>query len=226
MSISLLLEMASSAEPDRVAVVCDDVRITTAELSGLADGAAGVITASGAQHVAYVGAGGILQPLLIFGSARAAVPYTPINYRLSAENIHELIARLHEPLIVVDRQYRSVIGEVFNRVMDSDEFVAAARGADPVAEFADPEQVSPRAEDGSGVPQHDAANSSVVAGLEQRLVQLTSQLCRQRIAIRRGIQQQVGGATVSLDTDEAHAPYLVGAAWVCINPADTAMASR
>ena len=58
MSISLLLEMAVSGDPDRLAVVSGDVRLTTQELSDLADGGAGVIEASGCEHVAYVGAGG------------------------------------------------------------------------------------------------------------------------------------------------------------------------
>jgi len=79
MSISLLLEMALSGDPDRTAVVSDDLRLTTDELSTLADGGAGVIAASGAQHVAYVGTGGAMLPLLLFASARAAVPFTPLN---------------------------------------------------------------------------------------------------------------------------------------------------
>ena len=73
MSISLLLEMAASSNPDRTAVVSGELRLTTSELSELADGGAGVIAASGAQHAAYVGTGGALLPLLLFSSARAEV---------------------------------------------------------------------------------------------------------------------------------------------------------
>ena len=65
MSISLLLEMAqeaASADPGRTAVVDDDIRLTTEELSTLADGGAGVIAASDARHVAYVGTGGAMLP--------------------------------------------------------------------------------------------------------------------------------------------------------------------
>jgi long-chain acyl-CoA synthetase len=39
-------------------VVSDDHRLTTHELSDLADGGAGVIAASAAEHVVYVGTGG------------------------------------------------------------------------------------------------------------------------------------------------------------------------
>jgi long-chain acyl-CoA synthetase len=73
LSISLLLEMAVSYDPERTAVVSGDVRLTAKELSDLVEGGAGVIATSGARHVAYVGAGGLLLPLLIFSSARAGI---------------------------------------------------------------------------------------------------------------------------------------------------------
>ena len=73
MSVSLLLEMAASSHPDRTAVVSEEVRLTTQQLSDLAGGGAGVIAASNAKHVAYVGTGGAMLPVLIFDAARAAV---------------------------------------------------------------------------------------------------------------------------------------------------------
>lgn len=141
MSISLLLEMAASGDPDRTALVDDDLRLTTAEVSSLADGGAGVIAASGAQHVAYVGTGGAMLPLLLFASARAAIPVTPLNYRLSAEGLRALIDRLPDPLVVVDDEYREAVGDGY-RTMSSADFVAAARGHEPAAEFADPDAVA------------------------------------------------------------------------------------
>src|ERR1700738_5368957 len=110
MSISLLLEMAASSNPDRTALVDGDLRWTTQQLSDLADGGAGVIAASNAQHVVYVGTGGAMLPLLIFASARAGLAFTPINYRLSAEGIKTLIARLPDPLVVVDGRYLDELG--------------------------------------------------------------------------------------------------------------------
>lgn len=142
LSISLLLEMAASGDPDRLALVDAANRLTIGELSELADGGAGVIAASDVAHVAYVGSGGLMQPLLIFASARAGVPYTPINYRLSADGVQELIERLPDSLVVVDADYRDAVGTVGKRVMDSEEFLAAARTAEPAAEFADPDDVA------------------------------------------------------------------------------------
>ena len=140
MSISLLLEMAADTDPDRTALVCDELRLSTAELNALADGGAGVITASGARHLAYVGTGGAMLPLLLFASARAAIPVTPLNYRLSAEGLRALLDRLPDPLVVVDDEYRDAVGDSY-RTIGSAEFLTAARTAEPAAQFADPDSV-------------------------------------------------------------------------------------
>jgi acyl-CoA synthetase (AMP-forming)/AMP-acid ligase II len=140
MSVSLLLEMAASSNPDRTAVVEGDLRLTTQQLSDLADGGAGVIAGSGAKHVAYVGTGGAMLPLLIFAAARAGLAFTPINYRLSADGIGALIQRLPEPLVIVDSRYREMVGDT--GVMESDDFLSAVRDAEPAHEFPDPDSVA------------------------------------------------------------------------------------
>ena len=69
MSISLLLEMAQGsalAIGADAAVVAGELRWSVEDLNTLADGGSGVIAASGAAHVAYVGAGGPMLPLLLF----------------------------------------------------------------------------------------------------------------------------------------------------------------
>lgn len=142
MSISLLLEMAASSEPERTAVVAGNTRLTTDELTALADGGAGVIAASGAQHVAYVGTGGAMLPLLLFSAARAAVALTPLNYRLSADGLRELIDRLPTPLVVADAEYIDVVAGAGKQVISSDEFVESARTTEPAAEFADPDEIA------------------------------------------------------------------------------------
>ena len=133
--------MAASSNSDRTAVVSGELRLTTQQLSDLADGGAGVIAASNAKHVAYIGTGGAMLPVLIFAAARAGLPFTPINYRLSAEGIQALIRRLPEPLVIVDSRYRDMVGDAAEQVMESDDFLAAARSSEPAAEFPDPDSV-------------------------------------------------------------------------------------
>lgn len=131
MTLSLLLEMASS-DPDRTAVVDTDHRWSVADLSRLAHGGAGVVVASGARQVAYIGVGGALLPLLLFASARAAVPFSPLNYRLSGEALGELMGRLPSPLVIVDAQYRDTVDVGDDvEVLTSEEFVRRAKVTEP-----------------------------------------------------------------------------------------------
>ncbi|MET9214082.1 MULTISPECIES: class I adenylate-forming enzyme family protein [unclassified Nocardia] len=146
MSISLLLDMAASNDPDRCAVACGETQWTAAELSVLSQGGAAVLTGSGARSLAYVGTGGHLLPLLLFAAAGAAVPFTPLNYRLGAEALGALIARLDAPLLVCDDEYYDiVVREVSGSgvtVLRSPKFLALATSAEPAAVDADPEQVA------------------------------------------------------------------------------------
>src|ERR1700751_2688558 len=142
MSISLLLEMAVSSNPDRTAVVSGNTRLTTQQLSDLADGGAGILAGLNPHHLVYPGTGGGLLPLLIFASARAGLAFTPINYRLSADGIQALIRRLPEPLVVVASRDPDMEGGVGPHVISSDGFLPAARHAGPAAEFADPDAVA------------------------------------------------------------------------------------
>jgi acyl-CoA synthetase (AMP-forming)/AMP-acid ligase II len=141
LSIALLLEMAVSGDPDRLAVIDGESRLTTTELSALASGGAAVVADSGGQHVAYVGTGGTMLPALIFASARAAVPFTPLNYRLSTEGLHQLLDRLPSALVVADDDYVDMVAGAGKHVLRSGEFLAAARAADPAEQFADPDDV-------------------------------------------------------------------------------------
>ena len=141
MSISLLLEMAVSADPDRIAVVSDETRFTAGQLSELASRGARLIAQSGARHLVYVGVGGPILPSLLFASARAGVPFTPINYRLSTEAIASLIARLPDPLVVVDGRYREIVDAA--KTIDADVFRSAAAEAQPADDASpDPDHVA------------------------------------------------------------------------------------
>ncbi|MFC8046112.1 class I adenylate-forming enzyme family protein [Nocardia sp. NPDC057353] len=145
MSVSLLLDMAASSNPDRPALVCDEVRWSVTDLHTAVQGGSGVIAGSGARSVGYVGTGGHLLPLLIFAAAGAAVPFTPLNYRLGPDGLGALIARLDTPLLIADDEYHDIVTRVAGHgvtVLRSAEFLERAATAEPVAEFADPEQVA------------------------------------------------------------------------------------
>ena len=66
---------------------------------------------------------------------------TPLNYRLSEDGLRQLIDRLPTPLVIADAEYRDVVTGAGKQVISSDEFIDAARTAEPAAEFADPDDV-------------------------------------------------------------------------------------
>jgi acyl-CoA synthetase (AMP-forming)/AMP-acid ligase II len=140
-SVSLLLEMAASQDPHRVAVIDGEVRFTCAQLRALSDGGAGVIDQSGARSVVYLGVGGAMLPLLIFSAAGARRPLTPLNYRLSENTLSELIGRLPDPLVIVDSDHLSSVSHVGD-TLTSEEFLASCRDAEPVHEVAGADDVA------------------------------------------------------------------------------------
>ena len=74
MNIALLLEMAAGAAPDRIALVCDGKRWSYAELWQAAQGAAELIRASGANHVALLDESSEAAVIALFGAGLAGVP--------------------------------------------------------------------------------------------------------------------------------------------------------
>ncbi|PLK26168.1 class I adenylate-forming enzyme family protein [Novosphingobium sp. TH158] len=104
MNISLILEMAAEAAPDRVALVCDGKRWTYADLLAAARGAFELIQESGAEYVALLDESSEAAVIALFGAALAGVPYCPLNYRLADEDLAALLGRIAPALVVGDEE--------------------------------------------------------------------------------------------------------------------------
>ena len=102
MNISMLLQMAADAAPDRVALVCDGRRRTYGELGGAARGAAVSIAASGCSHVALLDESSEAATIALFGAAIAGVPYVPLNYRLADADLAALLGRIAPAYVIGD----------------------------------------------------------------------------------------------------------------------------
>jgi acyl-CoA synthetase (AMP-forming)/AMP-acid ligase II len=103
MHLSLLLEMAATADPDRPAFASGAEQITVHELQSRATCLGQYIESTGARHVAYLGTNDLAFPVVIFGAAEARVPLLPINYRLSEGRQHGLLARHPDTLVVAPK---------------------------------------------------------------------------------------------------------------------------
>ena len=130
MNIALVLEMAADAAPDRVGLVCDGQRWSYAELLAAARGAAEVIAASGATHVALLDESSEAAVIALFGAALAGVPYCPLNYRLADVDLGALLDRLAPAYVVGDvARVARLSGDEGHVVQSRGDFVAAAQGA-------------------------------------------------------------------------------------------------
>ncbi len=101
MELGLLLDMAVGNGPDRVAVTdVDGTNMTLGQLNDLARAAAAHFQAAGASRVGYLATNDRALPICLFGAALAGVPFVPFNYRLSDEQLRDVLHR-DEGLVVV-----------------------------------------------------------------------------------------------------------------------------
>jgi acyl-CoA synthetase (AMP-forming)/AMP-acid ligase II len=130
MGVAMLLDTIASTMPDRVLVGTRSDSLTAGALALLAGGGASVLR--GADAVGFVGVGGSAFPTGLFASALAGIPFTPLNYRLPAQQIAELAAGLGKrPFLIVDEQCAETVRGVPGTVLTGPEWLAAAGAADP-----------------------------------------------------------------------------------------------
>jgi long-chain acyl-CoA synthetase len=143
MNISMILDMAAEAFGDRVAVVCGSERYTYAELRDKALRAATRIKASGATYVALLDVASPAAPVAIFGAAYAGLPYVPLNYRLTAPEINELVARIAPALMITSAEYRKLLEPRADlQVIDRAEFLSLADEPAEPTPAEDPREVA------------------------------------------------------------------------------------
>jgi acyl-CoA synthetase (AMP-forming)/AMP-acid ligase II len=132
MNISLLLEMAAEAAPDRIALVCDGKRWTYADLLAAARGAFELIQESGAEYVALLDESSEASVIALFGAALAGVPYCPLNYRLADADLAALLARIAPALVVGDEErVARIAGDQGHTVFSREEFSLKAQETVP-----------------------------------------------------------------------------------------------
>ncbi|WP_024795267.1 class I adenylate-forming enzyme family protein [Tomitella biformata] len=131
MSITLILEMAVSGNPDRTAISADGTTLSYQEFAELVTGVGSVLIESGAKSLVFLGGSGLALPTALFASAHAGIPFTPINYRLNAQQLEQLINRIDGALVVVDREYLNVVAGGAATVITTEDLLERARTAAP-----------------------------------------------------------------------------------------------
>ena len=129
----MLLEMAAQGFGDRVAVQSGEERLTYAELFRAAGAAAEAISASGAKHVAILDETSLAVPIGLFAAAWANLPFVPLNYRLTGDELDRLLERIAPAHLVTGAERAPALRDRAAAVTARDEFVARARSAEPSA---------------------------------------------------------------------------------------------
>merc|ERR1711969_266650 len=99
--------MAAGSFGDRVAVRNGDDSLSYAELFAAAGRAAEGIRASGASRVALLDVSSLAVPVALFGSAWAGVPFAPLNYRLTAEEVERLLKEISPCYLVASSERKA-----------------------------------------------------------------------------------------------------------------------
>ena len=128
MNLMMLLEMAASGFPDRVAVQDDAACLTYSELFDAAGRAAAMVAASGAERVGMLDVTSMAMPVALFGSAWSGRPYVPLNYRLTGPELAALLERITPAYLVTDSDR---VGSLAERrdvtAVSRERFIADAR---------------------------------------------------------------------------------------------------
>ncbi len=102
MNLMMLLEMAASGFPERVAITNGATNLTYQQLFNAAGASARTLRASGCQRAAVLDVSSLAVPVGLFASAWAGVPFVPLNYRLTAEEVERLLERIAPSYLVTD----------------------------------------------------------------------------------------------------------------------------
>src|SRR5262249_6562654 len=102
MNISLILQMAADADPERIGLVCDGRRWSYGALLKAANGAALNIARSTCSYVALLDESSEAAAIALFGAAIAGVPYVPLNYRLPNADLAALLSRIAPAYVIGD----------------------------------------------------------------------------------------------------------------------------
>ncbi|MBN9112459.1 MAG: AMP-binding protein [Pseudonocardia sp.] len=130
MTISLVLDVAQAMNPDRVALGAGADTLDTTRLRRLAHGGASVLRARRVGTVSFVGVNSPAFPVTLFAGAVAAVPVAPLNYRLAAAQLRDLVARLDRPLVVADEEFVPALDGVGAEVVTTGRWLELAAESD------------------------------------------------------------------------------------------------
>jgi acyl-CoA synthetase (AMP-forming)/AMP-acid ligase II len=103
MSLNLLLDMAASGYDDRIAISADGHSLSYTELKAKAGAVAAFLRARDASGLTYISTSSLAFPVGLFGASAGGVPFIPLNYRLSEEQLVPMVGAHPGAVVVAER---------------------------------------------------------------------------------------------------------------------------
>lgn len=140
MNLTMLLDMVAEGMDDRVLIGDLETGLTGAELKKRALVGSGLILSEGSDTVVFLGGNGPVFPVALFAASLAGKPFLPVNFRLSDEQLVEIVNRQENPLIITDNPSRTP----GKRTITLEEFMALTATGEPPAELpeVDPDEIA------------------------------------------------------------------------------------
>ena len=108
MNFAMFIEMAADVYGDRIAFkdALTGHSISYRGLYKAAQAKAQLLHESGAEYCALFDISNLTVPVALFASGWAGIPYVPINYRLTTEEIDALLERVKPSFVVTDSEHK------------------------------------------------------------------------------------------------------------------------
>jgi acyl-CoA synthetase (AMP-forming)/AMP-acid ligase II len=107
MHTAMLLEMVAEGDPDRVVVGDRRGGLRAAALLEGSRRVAAHFIESKASYVGYFGQNADVLPMVLFGAALAGLPFVPLNYRSTDEQLAHALSRISPAVIVTTDEERA-----------------------------------------------------------------------------------------------------------------------
>jgi acyl-CoA synthetase (AMP-forming)/AMP-acid ligase II len=134
MNLMLLLEMASDAMGDRVAIGDRETGLSYGGVFDRTGRATTWLRDRGAERVLYTGVASPAHPIALAAASWAGVPFVPLNYRLADDRLRTMIERQAPAVLLCDATTTSRFEAIEGiDVVTTDEFLAALGGVEPAA---------------------------------------------------------------------------------------------
>ena len=142
MDLLTLLEMTAGGMGDRVLLGSRKDGLTGQELRDRSAAAGAFFAEKGADKILFVGGNGPTFAVSLFGAAAAHKPFLPLNYRLSDEQLGEILSR-HTGLLIADDVERARdLAPPATEVISTDAIAAIAPDPDAPLIPADIEEIA------------------------------------------------------------------------------------